>query len=121
MTRDEAIEVLKNSIWYYPPDVTSDEYDDRTDVYIAAEMAIEALKQQPQSDPETGLMPCGCGGVPEYQIQTARFQHEVSVGCPKCFASSAHAIAQHDQPVEGLKMIARENWNTAMGWKGGAE
>ena len=58
MTRDEAIDVLKNSIWYYPPDVTSDEYDDRTDVYIAAEMAIEALKQQPQPDAETGAVSC---------------------------------------------------------------
>ena len=74
------------------------------------------LIKRPSLD-ENGLAQCGCGGVPEYQIQTARFQHEVSVGCPKCFASSAHAIAQHDQPVEGLKMIARENWNTAMGWR----
>ena len=60
MTRDEAIEILKNSIWYYPPD-NGFEYNKRTDVYIAAEVAIEALRGS-QSDAETGLMPCGCGG-----------------------------------------------------------
>ena len=104
MTRDEAIEVLKNSIWYYPPDVTSDEYDDRTDVYIAAEMAIEALKQQPQSDPETGLMPCGCGGKPVFEHFYDGFFEFDRVECKNCNLVLTTSTNK-----------GKRAWNTAMG------
>ena len=111
MTRDEAIDVLKNSIWYYPPDVTSDEYDDRTDVYIAAEMAIEALKQQPQPDPETGLMPCGCGGKAkeakeETSIDEIGGDYISRVFCEECGIATEYYSDGN---------VAFLDWNRAMG------
>ena len=51
MTREEAIGLLE---W-----INSDYYDNRNDEAVS--MAITALRG-PIPNPETGLVPCGCGG-----------------------------------------------------------
>lgn len=79
----------------------------------AINMAIAALreKQQRQPDPDTGLVPCGCGG----KAIPARLPHPIKtltcVACETCFVTTPYL--EDDE--------AKDVWNRAMGWKGGAE
>lgn len=74
--------------------------------------AIAALRG-PQPDPITGLVPCGCGGVPLLDDWDWGDDNNMwECWCPKCrikigFYTKADA--------------ARSVWNRAMGYKGGAE
>jgi hypothetical protein len=61
----------------------------------------------PQPDPETGLVPCGCGG----KAIAHHGNYFFSVRCPIC-NTSTHLLCD---PEEVKKM-----WNTAMGYKEGA-
>jgi hypothetical protein len=80
---------------------------------MALIVAIDALKS-PQPDPDTGLVPCGCGG----KVDVAFYPgwHGVPdmyhVDCFNC-----HVGTRPCQTAEQAKAA----WNTAMGWKGGAE
>lgn len=66
---------------------------------------IAAVLSGPIPDPATGLVPCGCGGK-------AEIGQYCEVTCDKCGASV---------PANYTEADAKAAWNTAMGWKGGAE
>ena len=77
------------------------------------EIALETILPTP--DPDTGLLPCGCGGEAKVwpsdlrQAMVTAYQ----VGCIKCAMTTVW--------VRGKQENAMKVWNTAMGWKGGAE
>lgn len=75
----------------------------------------DALKRQP--DPITGLMPCGCGGVTEQTDFHDGFFPYSKVECLECGIQMMRA---GDTFLEAHAEVKRD-WNTAMGWKGGAE
>lgn len=56
----------------------------------------------PVPDHETGLVRCGCGGK-------AVLHDENKVSCNKCGITTLEQFTQDD---------ARNDWNTAMGWRG---
>ena len=69
----------------------------------------------PQPDPDTGLVPCGCGGKAKVWPSDLRqaMTTDYEVGCTKCATTTVW--------VRGKQENAIKVWNTAMGWKGGAE
>ena len=79
------------------------------------DMAIAALRE-PVLD-ENGLVRCGCGGVTEQTDFHDGFFPHSKVECLECgieIMRAGNIIAEaHDE--------AKMAWNTAMGWKGGAE
>lgn len=84
------------------------------------EMAIAALRfTGPQPDPITGLVPCGCGGVAEELFDGFSFDgdgmecNDYLVKCQKC--------GMQTQVIQTWSEKARDIWNTAMGYKGGAK
>ena len=69
-----------------------------------------------QPDPITGLVPCGCGGKAKiWPGVWPPFEKadDYEVGCTKCEMTTGW--------VRGKQENAIKVWNTAMGWKGGAE
>ena len=70
-------------------------------------------EQQKQPDPNTGLMPCGCGGKAKIWPSDLRQATDYEVGCTECAMTTGW--------VRGKQENAMNVWNTAMGWKGGAE
>jgi hypothetical protein len=74
----------------------------------AYETAISAIRG-PQPDPITGLVPCGCGGK---AVDNEGIDYGYGYKCQKCGIATM-AGSNRD--------CAKEDWNTAMGWKGGAE
>lgn len=76
----------------------------------ALRMAIAALNEvgspTTQLD-ENGLVPCGCGGTPEIVTHDGIYHY---VHCTRCGIKS-----------EPVFMGSTTKWNTAMGYKGGAE
>ena len=82
----------------------------------AMHMAAAALRG-PQPDPITGLVPCGCGGKAKiWPSDPTQFTHVITdyeVGCTECAMTTGW--------VRGKQENAIKVWNTAMGWKGGAE
>ena len=87
----------------------------------ALDMAIDALLG-PQPDPITWLAPCGCGGKPKYinSYYDDVWMYENYVGCPGCYASSAHiSTPKHGYSKEmetEIKIKLRDNWNTSHGY-----
>jgi len=81
----------------------------------AMHMAAAALRG-PQPDPDTGLVPCGCGGKAMYMVWpdedfpngTQRY-----VICGQCMTETSGFNETNEN--------AANRWNTAMGWKGGLE
>lgn len=74
----------------------------------AHEIAINALKG-PQPDPETGLVPCGCGGHGLCYFVASPYQDKgYSIVCSDCHIK-----------VEGCidAISAKECWNTALGYR----
>ena len=65
-----------------------------------------------QPDPDTGLMPCGCGGFARVAVRYA-FPDERRVYCERCWVTTDWLSA----PISVLQF----HWNRAMGWKGGAK
>ena len=66
-------------------------------------------------DPDTGLVPCGCGGVPvPYSWDETLFSGgtpclDVTVACQKC---GMGGNIWHES-----KLDAKNWWNAAMGWR----
>jgi len=118
MTREEARVLLKN----LNNQLTSAFYDGdfwvEEGTFEAFEVADAALRG-PQPDPITGLVPCGCGGVAEELFDGFSFDgdgmecNDYLVKCKKC--------GMQTQVIQTWNEKARDIWNTAMGWKGGAE
>lgn len=69
----------------------------------------------PHPDPATGLVPCGCGGRAYVWPSDLRQDMATAyqVGCIECAMTTVW--------VRGKQENAVKVWNTAMGWKGGAE
>lgn len=107
MTREEAATYIKQ-LW--------DEYKTNTFgwkmVYaFAVDEAIAALRG-PQPDPDTGLVPCGCGG--QGLFEGAYLDEEVPSsyrGCLSC-AECGMSTAEYEYEQEAMRA-----WNTAMGWR----
>ena len=82
----------------------------------AMHMAAAALRG-PQADPDTGLVPCGCGGKAKiWPSDPTQFTHVITdyeVGCTECAMTTGW--------VRGKQDNAMNVWNTAMGQKGGAK
>ena len=112
MTREEAAKrwelVIENfndsSVYLWP--------DQRQELLTSI-----ALLRGPVTDPDTGLVPCGCGGKAKvWPSDPTQFTHVVTdyeVGCTECAMTTGW--------VRGKQENAVKSWNTAMGWKGGAE
>ena len=72
-------------------------------------------------DPVTGLVPCGCGGKPEYH--SAKYGYVASVKmraeCPDCHAATAeyYAFMYADDAFKMLRYRAMDAWNTMRGYK----
>ena len=106
MTRVEAAAVLDAMIFGIYPD------DDITIEKIemeAVRFAIAALRG-PQPDPETGLMKCGCGGIPEFREDKTEPKFGIyTVMCSKCNIR----LSGYTNRIDFLK----QDWNRAMGYK----
>ena len=106
MTRQEAAAILKDNLYGFVGD----------DITEALYLAVEAL-EGPAPDPDTGLVPCGCGGKAKiWPSEPTQFTHVITdyeVGCTECAMTTGW--------VRGKQENAIKVWNTAMGWKGGAE
>ena len=125
MTREDAIEQLLGSI--AEKKCILREWDDGGDVRLlysksrigyeieAMEVVIAALSE-PVLD-ENGLARCGCGGKAQiWPSDPTQFTHVITdyeVGCTECAMTTGW--------VRGKQENAIKVWNTAMGWKGGAE
>ena len=77
------------------------------------EMAIAALRG-PQPDPDTGLVPCGCGERVSISFYPGR------AGTPDLYQVDCFSCHVGIRPCQTAEQ-AKAAWNTAMGWKGGAE
>jgi hypothetical protein len=76
---------------------------------------LAELNKEP--DPETGLVPCGCGGIPRLHKDT--FLHYY-VECPKCdiqIGFWAYGDDHEPRGKFGSKTLAIDMWNTAMGYR----
>ena len=109
MTQEEAIKMLKDRIEQY----TGGVHPGEREILIEAFAALRG----PQPDPETGLVPCGCGGKARlWPSDPTQFTHVITdyeVGCTECAMTTGW--------VRGKQENAIKVWNTAMGWKGGTE
>jgi hypothetical protein len=107
MTREQIIKNLEYLIQFLPGKSI---YAEKT-----LTCAITALRG-PIFDPETGRVPCGCGGKAVFEgsflDEEVPSSYGVSLSCIECGISTiAYKYEQE----------AMKAWNTAMGWKGGAE
>ena len=106
MNREDAAREIDNTAWCFSDKRFRD----------AMHMAAAALRG-PQPDPETGLVPCGCGGkVKIWPSEPTQFTHVITdyeVGCTECAMTTGW--------VRGKQDNAMNVWNTAMGQKGGAK
>jgi len=117
MTREEAAKILyqekSNAGWMrwvgFPVDIKKEQ--DYKRFILAVDVALDALRG-PQPDPDTGLMPCGCGGKakvwPSEPTQFTRVITDYEVGCTECAMTTGW--------VRGKQENAIKVWNTAMGY-----
>lgn len=117
MTRQEAVRVLKY-LWI-ERDENAKLMQQLTTRFFERQEALRmgaAALRGPQPDPKTGLVPCGCGGQAVFEgsflDEEVPSSYRVSLSCVECGIST---IA-YEYEQEAMKA-----WNTAMGWKGGAE
>lgn len=110
MTRQEAAEYFARKrdtlIWGL-----KDNRDETRQAHDAYNEAIVALCG-PRPDPITGLVPCGCGGKAETHELFGHYSGTYMTDCKEC----ATGTTQYNTETE-----SQDAWNTAMGWKGGAE
>lgn len=67
--------------------------------------SIQEVLSGPVPDPETGLVPCGCGGKPEYYDHP--LQDWVAVECVECGDNTSY---------KDTKEQARDVWNLSHGY-----
>jgi len=118
MTQQEAIAVLQEFYDYNKTLTPHGESWLQADITINREtqrnlaealpLAIEAMSRL-LTDPITGLVPCGCGGK---AVDKEEIDYGYGYKCQKCGIATMAGSSRD---------CAKEDWNTAMGWKGGAE
>ena len=123
MTREQAIESLswlktRLSVGLGGMDKLSPHYKDMVDEVQSIALAIAALREKAEReralDPDTGLVPCGCGERVSIAFYPA-WAGKPDLYQVDCF--SCHVGTRPCQTAEQAKAA----WNTAMGHKGGAE
>ena len=97
MTREEAAREIDNTACCFSDKRFRD----------AMHLAAAALRG-PQPDPETGLMPCGCGGKAGFHYSVMMRDNDCYVECGVCGGHSKVALSEDK---------ARDAWNRAMGWR----
>ena len=102
MSREEAAQYLAWMQKLYPGAEITIEQEE----IDAIKVAITALRG-PVPDPETGLVPCGCGGKASFYYWDARVQ----AVCEECSMETAHLLSCDE---------ARDEWNISHGYKGDA-
>lgn len=103
MTREEAIQFLKN---IYEVRLFEGKLDYLEHIKMHEVIEILSEETSPVPDPDTGLVPCGCGGKPEeggLLFDTGDY----FTSCREC-GTLAWCVTQKD---------ANKAWNTAMGWR----
>ena len=112
MTREEAARVLKY-LWI-ERDKNAKLMQQLTKSFFERQEALRigaAALRGPQPDPDTGLVPCGCGG----KAIPVRLPHPIKtltcVACETCFVTTPYL--EDDE--------AKDVWNRAMGWREGNE
>ena len=77
----------------------------------------ERLRRKP--DPDTGLLPCGCGGSAAYHIShdDENWSTTVKVACNKCLIHVIFSALYELRGAEALADDAKRAWNKAMGWR----
>ena len=106
MTRQEAERVLFEVALFF------DRRGEEKDAQRVREAYMFFAEQKPTPDPETGLVPCGCGGKAGFHYSVMMRDNDCYVECGIC-GGHTKVVLSEDK--------ARDAWNTAMGWKGGAE
>lgn len=107
MNREEAISMVKGTIERLSFIAGGGLYPEERIELLEAFAALRG----PQPDPITGLVPCGCGGravVWEGRMHSTTYY----VQCTFCGVRTVEKVHITD---------AIREFNTAMGWKGGAE
>ena len=123
MTREEAAKnPVDLAIWEFENAIKGTEEDNseypnyciHIDEYKTALKALLWMKG-PRPDPDTGLVPCGCGG--KAKVWPSNLRESMITGyavvCTECDMAMFW--------VRGKKENAVKVWNRAMGWKGGPE
>ena len=117
MTREEARVLLKT----LNNRVTSAFYDGdfwvEEGTFEAFEVADAALRG-PQPDPDTGLMPCGCGGK-AHIINSSGYSRRLYVECDRCDIMLG-VEATGDGALQGIYRYDDQiikDWNRAMGYR----
>ena len=109
MTQEEAIGEITYLVYSNQETMGSAKMQDALRV-------ITETTRNPLPDPDTGLMPCGCGGRAKvWPSEPTQFTHVITdyeVGCTECAMTTGW--------VRGKQENAVKVWNTAMGWKGDA-
>jgi len=109
MTREEALKLL---YWYIVNKAGRLEKPKYLD-------ALDALRG-PQPDPETGLVPCGCGGKATIKKGNAAYSGYFAM-CSGCECAVGFDRGNDDHRVFGEfpdEEQTKTAWNTAMGWRG---
>ena len=108
MKREYAADTLKWNL----TDLLTKEKDRATLDFLCE--CVDFLLKQPKPDPETGLMPCGCGGKAKiWPSDPTQFTHVItdydlySFECIKCETGTLFFNTKED---------AKNAWNRAMGY-----
>ncbi len=110
MTREEASNILW---WASKRHYPGDQMDITAEDIEAFDMAIAALRG-PEHDPDTWLMKCGCGGNAVVIPKDNGFY----IVCDSCEVSTTQDLFFNGTGFSAQSLDdAREDWNTAMGWR----
>lgn len=80
--------------------------------------SIEALVTDASPDPDTGLVPCGCGGK-AHIINSSGYSRRLYVECDRC-AIMLGVEATGDGALQGIYRYDDQiikDWNRAMGYR----
>ena len=105
MTREEAAEFTRKLVARAETIVFPKTPKTINNIPVFYFEAVLSALRSPQPDPETGLMPCGCGGKAEVGDGNKAF-------CGRCGITTLEQFTQED---------AKSEWNRAMGVKGADE
>ena len=124
MNRAEAIKVFEEIKANYDSDLDWGVYDgvfSRRNLTEILDAYTVLRFPELTPDPVTGLVPCGCGGKPEYDKTETGYVATVRlvVKCLKCRSSTAEfaAFVYDENPFIKLRWQAMDAWNTMRGYK----